>query len=157
MTNITEILQWKIDSEGFFKRGSIKLYRDNVHIGTITDTSFKKSSEINGKRFLIKQDNSLLNYPKRHQLIDAGTGKIACEIQNHYSDNKVLAVFPDNTTHDITVGTDNPAQTNGQIIQSYPDKLWFAETGKLEIRTKKNIEALIACFYFVRYLEASSM
>mgnify|MGYP003612936923 CR=1 FL=1 len=47
---------------------------------------------------------------------------------------------------------DNPNQNNNLDVQLYKDEMFFAKSGKLEIRSNENIELLIACTFYSYFL-----
>lgn len=148
-----KIFTWK--SEGFW-RTTHYIYSEEVLIATISDWSFKKPTIINEKIFLATEFK-YYNYSVDFcDLINPETGEKYCRIdrrsESNYKYGIYTAVLPDKTTYKVDVRWDeNPGQNNGQAIQEYGDKLFFSKSGKIEVRSDKDFEILIACLLFVSY------
>lgn len=144
---------WK--SEGFW-RTTYYIYSEEILIATIDDWSLKKSTSINGNKFLATEFKYYSYHIDFCDLINPETGKKYCRIERKsepdYRYGTYTAFLPDKTIYKIDVRWDeNPRQSNDQAIQEYGDKLFFSKSGKIEVRSDKDFEILIACLLFVSY------
>lgn len=147
---MTQIFQWKQRSKGLFRGSDIELYTQGVLMGSIPDESLKRAARINGKLFLMLEPASF-RFPKCHRMIEPDTGQTWCDVEE-CEDGTIWAMM-EGRRYDIGIREDdNPAQSNGLIMQGYNDKLFSSSNGRLEIRTDKHTETFIACFFFVRHL-----
>jgi len=155
---MAKIFRWTLTKSGFLKQ-TLNLYLDGVLFGTIPDYSFQEPAEMNGRKYIIEDDNAFLDYPKIYKLVDLETKKATCEIIWRYSDQQVFVHCPNKVRYELPFGIGSPAFKdghevgNGNVVQSYNNgTMWSPKSGKLEVRADKNTEALIMGFYFAVHL-----
>lgn len=148
---MSKTFDWKYSSKGFLRGGTYCIFLDGELIGEIPDYSLEKTATINHHQFTAKTTGHW-GFPQTYNIINPDNKSIYCRIEKH-SDHQIYAFTSEKIKYDISISSDdNPAQTNGLVIQKYDDKMYFAESGKIEIRSDKDIELLIVCLFFVLYL-----
>lgn len=107
-------------------------------------------------KFQLKVQRSFWT-PEVYVFIDPDTQKELFRIVERGS-AEFFAELAGKRSYHVSVGLDdNPAQTNGLVIQKYSDRMFFAKSGKLELRSQQDVEALIVSLFFVeriRYIRS---
>ena len=128
----------------------VKIYKDNVLFGHIPDIFLNEIAVINSKQFLKQTHKS--NFKHYTFIVDPSAAVVWCQIKEGRN-REVFAYIDKNTKYDIGISLDdNPNQNNNLDVQLYKDEMFFAKSGKLEIRSNENIELLIVCTFYSYFL-----
>ena len=139
---------WKKNLTGLIY--DISIFKNGEAFGYIPDIHLRKAAVINGHNFIVHSINK--NFKLRTFLIEPYIPKICCEIKT--DKNRLVAKVDKNTSYLIGIEiNDNPNADNNLDVQLYKDKMFFANSGKLIIRSAENIELLIACTFYAYQLK----
>ena len=133
----------------------IKIFKDNVLFGHIPDIYLSEIAVINNKQFLLQTIKS--NFKLHTFIVDPSTSTIWCQIKEGQN-RQVIAYIDKNTKYDVSISLDdNPNQNNNLDVQLYKEKMFFAKSGKLVIRSNENIELLIVCTFYSYFLRLTDV
>ncbi|MFN8114647.1 MAG: hypothetical protein U0W65_00920 [Bacteroidia bacterium] len=124
----------------------VKIYKDNVLFGHIPDIFLNEIAVINSKQFLKQTHKS--NFKHYTFIVDPAESTVLCQIKEGQN-REVVAYVDKDRKYDVGISLDdNPNQNNNLAVQLYKDKMFFAKSGKLEVRSNENIELLIVCAFY---------